>query len=94
MEDLSDWPAEEGTHKFLVYSLTEQLLTVDLYDENPYVEEPSLESGILLNVKPTARLRSPPSGLDHESGPRSQSKACSSLNCFNGSVVAVAENSS
>eukprot|EP00439_Symbiodinium_sp_Y106_P086852 s78_g36.t1 len=35
---------EWRTHKFLVYSLTEQLLTVDLYDENPYVEDTFLGS--------------------------------------------------
>ena len=35
-------PSKEGTKQFLIYSLTEQLLTVDLYDENPYVEARSV----------------------------------------------------
>ncbi|OLQ04932.1 Glutathione gamma-glutamylcysteinyltransferase 1 [Symbiodinium microadriaticum] len=38
------WSEAEGTHKFLVYSLTEQFLTVDLYDENPYIEDTFLGS--------------------------------------------------
>ena len=79
VEVLSDWPAEEGTHKFLVYSLTEQFLTVDLYDENPYIEEPCLESGKLTAAKLTAR---PSWALGH------RVKLVSWLSCFNASPVA------